>query len=577
MATGKRLPAKMDLSKAHSPKDSEALSSYDATLFRTASSDTLHLRRVSSAASVSSGGPSHQSNSAINTGTTSASSLTTYSPSSNGPKYQMSLAERIWADERQIKAMAAIRHLEMMEDQRLRPSDEMPTAPHPSSSIGSQQPAKIEPNTSEDNKAVLAQTDHVASSSGKIMLLGVDLGEPLSAHDWFGAGPIHGAGSKESSQTTPTISINSVDQSEEVIKEENMLSEKEAHLYSTNEPSEKHSWAPDMAEALAPEVISRLDKEEPGAGNDGLSNKTLTQPFTAELPDNTRVRSESSPTPDSREEVALPALHLARDQGPSTSQRSPTWAQRRSSISGLSSDRPAPSSELHAQDSSKSHVREEPKADRIHQLNNSHSSPSLTTDATSHSPLQLPSLFQPPHLVSTTSSLKPDPQVLNKEHEPTVSNALEKPSDAVLPPLPPVLSPPDGAHELSSSPSVARRPVPASFDHVPRKPRSHSSISAYNTLPHEPFPILAPQNQQSEVTEDAWISAFRDIYTRHNSTPERMQLPEVRDTKTVEQDTLIGPEIDPRTGKKWIQHKAMTWVNRVPEVEHVTGIIKKGG
>ena len=567
-------------SEAQASTDVGPLSARDSEPPSTASSDTLSFRRISSTTSVSSNDSSHQSNSAASTGTTSASSLTPRSASPTGPKYQMSLAERIWADERQSKTMAIVRRLELVEEQRLYNVDEASTS-EPNSPQRQELSVEDVPSSNENETPLPIEASQYPRLDENTLRLEVDLGEPLSAQDWLQTG-WKGRVDRDSPQITPTVSVVSLDRTIET--QEGDDASRRSAPSEIDIPTEELPL-PAIKASLS-EKTARIGRKRPSDRIDDNSRNSLTQYTIPELPDQTirnhaRIRSKSTPPPGLSTEGVPHSLDPIVRLENNTHQRSTTWPERRSSVPRLPPSLMIPNISLQVK-SPATQAHEKSDVNRRSRLSVSHSSLSLKSDAAIDQSSSPPRLFPSPRLIPVPPSPVPSPRLLNEETEIPPLSGPSQSESTMSPPLPPRPSSPppppkDGTYELSSSLSVIRRPAPDPPSQVQRKVRSHTNLSAYNTLPHEPFPILPNEDEESDITEDTWKSAFRDIYTRHDSTPERIRQTEPDEDKAKEDamdSSFTEPDVDPRTGRKWVQNRAMTWTKKVPEVEHLTGIAK---
>ena len=572
MGKRKQFRPKTGSPEAHHLEDTGVLNNnHDSMPSSTASSSTLPTRKFSSATSVGS--------SDSGTGITNTSNVASRSASLKGPQDHMSLAERIRADERHDKAVAIVRHLEMMEEQRLDHPDGIPS-PQLLPPASPEQSSDVELSAEEDGSSAVIESDQPSYLGTEMLRLEVDLGEPLSAQHWFQPEATGLQGSKESSQTTPTISTTSICRTS---KTKELDDNPPGELSQPIDELFFKKLAPDVLGASAPEDVNEGAREKPNALKEDIRHDVLVQDTIAELQDlaeevNSRARSESTPAIDSNKEVASNLLDQATPQGSSDSQRTAPWPQRSSSMSELYPKPLVTRSKLQPQITSGTSVREGLYANKKSRLSTSKSFPSLKQEATTYDSSSLSPLHQTSQLVPIPSSPAPSSQLPRREADVSLPEAVPSYPTRSPPPPPPLPSPPTGIYELSTSPSVVkRRPVQASADQVQQRARSRSNHSAYNTLSHQPFPIPPRTEEQADMTEDSWKLAFRDIYTRHSSTPKGTQLPEVRIGERTNQDALVEPDVDPRTGKKWVQNKAMTWTQRVPEVEHVTGISREKG
>ena len=97
----------------------------------------------------------------------------------------------------------------------------------------------------------------------------------------------------------------------------------------------------------------------------------------------------------------------------------------------------------------------------------------------------------------------------------------------------PAANPPTNVFELSTSNSVLHRPSVRrqALSRPNRRNRHHSDLTAYNTLPHEPFPVWEPE----EMVE---------LPTKENE--------EGGEITYTGPPIDIEPEIDPRTGRHWV-------------------------
>ena len=97
----------------------------------------------------------------------------------------------------------------------------------------------------------------------------------------------------------------------------------------------------------------------------------------------------------------------------------------------------------------------------------------------------------------------------------------------------PAASPPTNVFELSTSNSVLHRPSVRrqAQSRLNRRNRHYSDLTAYNTLPHEPFPVWEPEG-------------VAELPTKEND--------EGREISYEGPQIDIEPEIDPRTGRHWV-------------------------
>ena len=124
------------------------------------------------------------------------------------------------------------------------------------------------------------------------------------------------------------------------------------------------------------------------------------------------------------------------------------------------------------------------------------------------------------------------------------------PRRAAPPPLPPA-----NTFELSSSPSVVYRPRADSADRR-RKRRSPLNLEAYNTVLHAPFPLLPadPDDEPKKEAEDPF-SDEQAVEPKKDETADKHHRrldPEQYLGRPPSPTISIEPDIDPRTGRRWV-------------------------
>ena len=157
--------------------------------------------------------------------------------------------------------------------------------------------------------------------------------------------------------------------------------------------------------------------------------------------------------------------------------------------------------------------------------------------------------------VTRPLSSAPDPETFR----PSMSSQLlglippQMPRRAAPTPLPAA-----NTFELSASPSVVYRPRASSTDTRPRRRVSPAKLAEYNTVLHAPFPLLS-KDEEKEPKKDAEAEAATKSDQASESQPPD---PPAKDHKRLDPDEYlegrssrrisIEPEIDPRTGRRWV-------------------------
>ena len=150
-------------------------------------------------------------------------------------------------------------------------------------------------------------------------------------------------------------------------------------------------------------------------------------------------------------------------------------------------------------------------------------------------------------------SANPDPDAFR----PSISSQLlglippQMPKRAAPPPLPT-----PNTFELSTSASVAYRPRANSADPRTRRRVSPAKLDQYNTVLHAPFPLLPKDEEQAkQEAEDEKAQADKagDAHEAGSSDEQhkRLTMEEYLDGGS-SPPISIEPDIDPRTGKRWI-------------------------
>lgn len=143
------------------------------------------------------------------------------------------------------------------------------------------------------------------------------------------------------------------------------------------------------------------------------------------------------------------------------------------------------------------------------------------------------------------SSLLPSPPAVFPTYSPPGSQpALSGPifKEVLTPPIP------SDVIELSTSPSVIHRPKGQQVNEKYRRNRLHSDLAVYNTLPHEPYPLLPPGPVFEAPPSEEDLQNIQRAGTPRRS----MIVPHQPPNDAPPRPVSIEPEIDPRTGFRYV-------------------------
>ena len=489
------------------PRDRpSARQSFSHSLLGEASDRLTRTASIASGSSSASGGSRYDIYSASAVSLPSASSV--YIRADHGRVDRASLANKIRDEERRDKLKSHIRQLEKLEELRVsHEQDRLPSPPERSlKSSASFTNVRSATKLDDDRQSVSSASTHRPSISD---VASADF--HLEKRNSVASGD-----TKRTSSTTK--STDTTDSLPAALKLPNPA-DGQHYLRSRGYSGPVLHLDPKSIE-LDPSNTKKVEKEEEKASEPeipsphGVELDALKSPVEIMTMDHPWKKPvQRKPAPD------------VKPQPQASVMRKPLAPRRQSLIDNVW--------ELPSQGPSSPTFSVSPPRGRPH----SHGVPSVSAPS-------VPKVVEPPKSA-------PDPDLF----QPSLSSQMlglippTLPRRAAPPPLPPA-----NTFELSSSPSVLYRPRAHSADR--RKKRSSpSNPEAYNTVLHAPFPLLVdPEDEPEKDAEDPFSDEQAvepkadDATEKHHKRLDTEQYLERPPSSTIS----IEPDIDPRTGRRWV-------------------------